>query len=231
MALEGLKAQRKAEARSTEHGRVFEDVAVEFVKNETQKTGDIASATGNTTGLIKNCKVGDILIELGPDCAAAGEKFVVEVKEDASYTLIKARTEIDVARKNRGTNVGLFLFSAKTAPKGMDALVRHGEDVFVVWDSDRIESDVVLRAGLSLAKALCVRQHTDRDAEDGNWEDIDAAILAVEKEAGRLANMKTWTETIQSNSGKILDEIRRMEKNLQKQIEMLRESVDSVKQP
>jgi hypothetical protein len=229
-AIESLKTQRKAEARSTEHGRVFEDVAVEFVKKEAEKTGDIASSTGNTTGLIKNCKVGDILIELGADCAAAGEKLVVEVKEDASYTLTKARGEIEVARKNRGAGVGLFLFSAKTAPKGMDALVRHGEDVFVVWDSDRIESDVVLRAGLSLGKALCVRQKKDRDAEDGNWDDIDAAILSVEKEAGRLANIKTWADTIQSNSGKILDEIRKMEKNLQKQVEALRDSVDAVKQ-
>jgi hypothetical protein len=228
-ALESMKTQRKAEARSTEHGKVFEDVAVEFVKREAEKAGDIASGTGSTTGLIRNCKVGDIVVELGADCSAAGQTFVVEVKEDASYALAKAREEIEIARKNRGASVGLFLFSAKTAPNGMDPLVRHGEDIFVVWDSDRVESDVVLRAGLSLAKALCVRRQKDRDAEDGDWDDIDGAILAVEKEAGRLGNMKTWTETIQANSGKILDEIRRMQKNLQKQVEMLRESIEAVK--
>jgi hypothetical protein len=61
---------------------------------------------------------------------------------------------------------------------------------------------------------------------EGNWEDIDAAILAVEKEAGRLASMKTWTETIQSNSGKILDEVRKMADNLEKQIVVLRDSVE-----
>ena len=41
----------------------------------------------------------------------------------------------------------------------------------------------------------CVRHQKDRDDKEGNWEDIDAAILAVEKEAARLAKMKTWTET------------------------------------
>jgi hypothetical protein len=228
-ALEGMKAQREESARSTQHGNDFEDVASQFVEKEAQKAGDIGSRTGTTTGLIKHCKVGDVVVELGADCAAAGERYVVEVKEDSSYTLANARTEIETARKNRNASVGLFLFSSKTAPDGMDALVRHGDDIFIVWDADKIESDVILRAGLSLAKALCVRQQKERDAEDGNWEEMDAAILALEKEAGRLASMKTWTETIQSNSGKILDEVRKMAVNLEKQIGVLRESVVALK--
>jgi hypothetical protein len=112
----------------------------------------------------------------------------------------------------------------------VDTLIRHGDDVLLVWDAERVESDVVLRAGLSLAKALCVRQQKDRDDVEGNREDIDAAILAVEKEAVRLASMKTWTETIQSNSGKILDEVRKMTDNLAKQVAVLRESVETLKQ-
>jgi hypothetical protein len=228
-ALEGMKVQRDEAARSTQHGIIFEDVAADFIEKEAQKAGDIASRTGQTTGMMKNCKVGDIVVELGADCAAAGEKFVVEVKEDSSYTLASARTEIETARKNRGASVGLFLFSAKTAPEGMDSLVRQGEDIFVVWDADRIESDVILRAGLSLAKALCVRRQKERDAEEGNWEDMDAAILALEKEATRLVSMKTWTDTIQSNSGKILEEVRKMATNLERQIGVLRESVSALK--
>jgi len=228
-ALEAMKAQRKESARSTQHGIDFETTVSEFVEREAQKSGDIASRTGATTGLIKNCKVGDLVVELGADCTAAGEKFVVEAKEDASFSLAKARIEIETARKNRGARVGLFLFSAKTAPEEIDMLVRHGEDVFLVWDAEKIESDVILRAGLSLVKALCVRQQKERDDKEGNWEDIDAAILAVEKEAARLANMKTWTETIQSNSGKILEEVRKMADNLEKQIVVLRDSVETLR--
>jgi len=228
-ALEGMKAQRQESARSTQHGNDFENVASEFVEKEAQKSGDIASRTGATTGLIKHCKVGDMVVELGADCAAAGEKFVVEAKEDASYKLADARAEIETARKNRGASVGLFLFSAKTAPEGMDSLVRHGDDIFIVWDADKIESDVILKAGLSLVKALCVRQKKERDAEDGNWEDVDAAILAVEKDAGRLAKMKTWTDTIHSNSNNILEEIRKMAASLEKQIGILRDSVSALK--
>ena len=88
---------------------------------------------------------------------------------------------------------------------------------------------MVLRAGLSLAKALCVRQAKEREAEDGNWDNMDAAILELEQEAKRLSSMKTWTETIQSNSGKILEEVRKMATNLEKQIAVLRESVAALK--
>ncbi len=185
-ALEAMKAQRQEAARSTQHGNVFEDVAAELIQKEVRKSGDIPDRTGNKTGSIKNSKVGDMVVELGADCTAAGARFVVEAKEDGSYTLAKACTEIETARKNRDACVGLFVFSQKTAPEGMESFVRQGNDVFVVWDADKVESDVILRAGLSLAKALCVRQEKERQAEEGNWEDVDKAILALEKEAKRL---------------------------------------------
>jgi hypothetical protein len=229
-ALEGMKAQRKETARSTQHGNDFEATACEFIEKEVQKAGDIATRTGATTGLIKNCKVGDLVVELGADCVAAGEKFVVEAKEDAGYSVVKALAELDSARKNRGASVGLFLFSAQTAQQGMDMLTRNGDDVLVVWDAQRIESDVILRAGLSLAKALCVRKQRERDKNESNWDEVDAAVLAVEKEVTRLAKMRTWTETIQSHSGNILEEIRKMTNSLERQIALLRESTEALRQ-
>lgn len=228
-SLEAMQVQRREAARSTQHGNDFEATACDFIEREAQKAGDIAIRAGAMTGLIKNCKVGDLVIELGADCVAAGEKVVVEAKEDSAYSKLKAIAEIDTARKNRGASVGLFLFSAQAAPQGMDTLTRNGDDVFVVWNAQQLESDVVLRAGLSLAKALCVRKQRERDKNEGNWEEIDSAILAVEKEARRLGQMKTWTDTIYSNSGKLQDEIRKMTSNLEKQLGALRESVDKLK--
>ena len=111
----------------------------------------------------------------------------------------------------------------------MDTLIRHGEDVFVVWDADQIESDVIVRAGFSLARALCVRQARQSQAEDGNWDNMDAAMLALEQEAKRLSKMKTWTETVQSNSGKILEEVRKMTEGLEQQIGILRESIAALR--
>ena len=58
---------------------------------------------------------------------------------------------------------------------------------------------------------------------------MDAAILALEKEAARLGKMKTMTETIQSHSGKILEEVRKMTEGLERQTVVLRESVAALR--
>lgn len=228
--LESMKARREESLRSTTHGKQFEEVVVDFVQREATKATDIATTAGNTTGTIRYCKVGDVVVELGPESAAAGEKFVVEAKEDASYDLRKALSEIETARQNRGASVGLFVFSKKAAPHCQEPLLRYGNDVFVIWDSDDINNDVILRAGLFVAKALCVREAKARNAEVADFEALDTAILGVEAESKRLAGMKTWVETIRSNSGKLLDEIRKMAEGLDQQVGILRDAVAGLKQ-
>jgi hypothetical protein len=229
-ALEAMKARREESLRSTTHGKDFEELVVDFVQREAEKAGDIATATGNETGAIKSCKVGDATVELGPDCIAQGAKFVVEAKEHASYDINKAREEIEKARKNRGASVGVFVFSKKTAPAKQEAFLRYGNDIFVVWDADDIGNDVILKSALCLAKALCVRESKTREAEAADFQAIDNAILVIEKEAKRLESMKTWAETITNNSGKMLDEIRKMGAALDRQMQILREAVAGLKE-
>lgn len=228
-ALSAMKARREEAARSTAHGRDFESVLVEFVALEATRAGDLASATGSCTGAIKNCRVGDIVVELGPDSAAPGLKVVVEAKEDKSVDLSKARGEIEIARKNRCAAIGVFVFSKRTAPLGQDPLFRLGNDIFVVWDAEDVTGDVMFKAALSLAKALCVRESKHRKAEVADFKLMDDAILAIETEAARLGSMKTWTETIRANSGKLLDEIRKLTEDFELQVRNLREALEGLK--
>ena len=74
-----------------------------------------------TIGAIKHCKKGDLVVELGDDCVAAGARFVIGAKEDKSYTLPIARAELETAKKNRDAGVGVFVFSQKTAPTEAEA--------------------------------------------------------------------------------------------------------------
>ena len=93
-----------------------------------------------------------------------------------------------------------------------------------------MNNDVILKSALCLAKALCVRESKTREAEAADFQAIDSAILAIEKEAKRLDSMKTWTETIASNGGKILDEIRKMSAALERQIQILGDAVAGLKE-
>ena len=114
--LTDMTARKQEAQRSTRHGLAFEDAVFEFV-NRRRQEGDVATRTGNTTGVIRNNKKGDVVIQLGPESPAPGARIVVEAKEDQSYTLQKALGEIEEARRNRDAAVGLFVFSRRTVPE------------------------------------------------------------------------------------------------------------------
>jgi hypothetical protein len=171
--LERMQARQEEAAESARPGGDFETVVFEVVQSETQRLKDIATAVGNSTGLIKNCKKGDAIVELGPESAASGAKIVVEAKEDASYDLAEALTEMAIARQNRAADSGLFVFSKKVAPTGLEPLARYGDDVVVVWDADDPTTDSWLRIGLSMAGALCIRKALERSKMDVDFTAID----------------------------------------------------------
>jgi len=229
VSLAKIVTQREEADRSTRHGIAFEDAVCEFLVRQSQHAGDVATPTGSLTGLIKNSRVGDCVIELGPDSAAPGSKIVVEAKEKDGYSLASAREEIETARKNRGADWGVFVFSKKTAPANLEPFSRYGNDFFVVWDVEDPTSDVFLKAGVIAARALCFRAERQSAAQQVDFEVIDKAILDIEKRAGNLDEVRKSAETIQSSSGKILERVRIDREALEKQIEILREKVKDLR--
>ena len=230
VTLEKMQARREEAAASTRHGGDFEAVVFEVVQSESQRLRDVATAVGNSTGLIKNCKKGDVVVELGPESAAPCAKIVVEAKEDASYDLAAALAEIETARQNRDAESGLFVFSKKTAPAGLEPLARYGNDVVVVWDADDVATDTHLRLGLSVARALCTRKALERSSLDVDFTAIDGALLEIAKQVKELDEIRTWTETIRSNGQKILDRLRISREKLETQGEVLTERVADLKE-
>jgi hypothetical protein len=229
VTLASMQTRREEAAASTRHGGEFEAVVFEVVQSEAQRLKDIATAVGNSTGLIKNCKKGDAVVELGPESAASGAKIVVEAKEDASYDMAAALAEMETARQNRGAESGLFVFSKKTAPAGLEPLARYGDDVVVVWDADDPATDSCLRLGLSVARALCTRKALERSEMDVDFTAIDTALLEIAKQVKELDDIRTWTETIRNNGEKILGRLRISTEKLEKQGQVLTERVADLK--
>ena len=229
VSLARIVTARQEADRSTRHGLVFQDAVCEFLGREAQHAGDIAIPTGHATGLIKNCKVGDCVIELGPDSAAPGSKIVIEAKEEAGVTLAKAREEIEIARKNRGADWGLFVFSSKTAPTGLEPFHRYGNDLVVVWDAEDSANDVFLKAGVITARALCFRAERRTESAKVDFDAIERAILEIEKRAGNLDDVRKSADTIKSASEKILERVRIDREALDKQVTQLREKVGDLR--
>jgi hypothetical protein len=224
--LTAIAARREESERSTQHGVDFEMEAFDFIQSESQKAGDIATHTGNTTGLIKNCKIGDCVIKLGPDEQAAGTQIVVEAKEKEGYNLEAALAEIETARKNRRAAVGLFIFSKKSAHSGSDPMRRYGDDIVAIWDSEEPATDIYLSAALSVARALCTKAQAHREATEVDLKPIESAIRDIEKQISGLDEINKFTETIESNSTKILYRVKIMKKNLLTQVITLDDQIN-----
>ncbi|MBI1348218.1 hypothetical protein GC163_18240 [bacterium] len=229
LALNTMVARKAEAAKSTRHGLDFEAALLHLLQLEAQKSGDCCEASGARVGRIKNCKKGDAVIELGPESIAPGARIVVEAKEEAGYQLTDARAEIDEARKNRDAQVGLFVFSQKTAPAALEPLSRLGNDVFVVWDPEDPNTELTLKLSVSLCRALAVRQEMKDQAQTEDWQAIEAAIIHIEKAIGGFDEMQTSADQVAKHAEKMLKRIGLMRKELEKQIEILREKTSGLK--
>lgn len=217
-ALARLDTRRKEEARTTRHGVTFEERLGALVAEESQRLGDLYEATGETSGAIRQCKKGDYVTELGAESAAAHARIVWEAKEKQAYTLRAALEEIDEARRNRGAQVGVFVFSRRTAPEGLESLARHGQDVVAIWDADDPASDLVVKAAYSLARALVVREkRADRESAAALAE-VERAARAIERQVGFLDEVRKWAETVKGHGEKIVDRSARMAEELRREV-------------
>jgi hypothetical protein len=220
-ALARIDTRKREEARTPLHGIQFEERLGALLAGEAQRLGDLCEATGDTTGQIKNCKVGDAVIELGVESSAAHARIVWEAKDKAGYTLRAALQEIDEARRNRRAQVGVFVFSRATAPVDLEILQRHGVDVIVVWDPDDPHGEVVLRAAYSLSRALAVRERRETRESAAAIVEIDRATRAIERQIGYLEDVRRWAETVRGHGDKIAERSAKMAEELKRDVEVL----------
>lgn len=230
VAIATIVAKKEAAAQTTRHGLAFEQALFTFLQDHCRQTNDLVEFCGNSTGLIKNCKKGDCLVELGPEHAAAGAKICLEAKEVQGFDLRQARAEIEEGRKNRAAQIGLFVYSKKTAPDGFEPICRFGDDVFVVWDSEDAASDLFLKLALTVCRALCQRKHDERAAEQVDFTAIDKALLAIKKRYDDFETINKYAEAIIKNTGEIQDRARIVRKDLELQVDRLERQVVELKE-
>jgi hypothetical protein len=220
--LAGLAARKAEAARSTRHGDVFEDALRRFVEARALAAGDTYEHTGKVAGLVSRSFVGDGVVTLGSDRTAGGARIVIEAKESAATTLPLACAEIEIGRKNRGAQVGVFVQSKLVAPASFPKFARRGDDLFVVWDAEDASSDVHLEAALSLAEALCTRAALHSEERTTDLETLDRAVNEVEKQVATLDEIERIATTTANGAKDTLKRVDILRRTLSGQVETLR---------
>ena len=223
-----LKTRKEEAKKTTLHGNEFESDLYELINDLHKDTSDVVIESGKYQGLIRNCKKGDIVIELGPEHVAAGSKIVIEAKGNKSYTLKMALMELDEARKNRGADVGVFVFSKGLMPDGINGIKRFGSDVICEWDAADPATDLVPRIAVSLASALLVKSKKENDSVDINLKQFEMAVRRIEQNASGLLDVKKLAETIKNNGQKIIKSSESISASLLEDVEYLDDVLSSL---
>lgn len=221
VAVAQLHARRQEADRSTRHGLEFEAAVCDQVRGICQAAGDVVQDVGAMTGLIPNKKVGDAVITIGPEKAAAGARIVVEAKENASYDLMATLGEADVARRNRGASVCIFVHSEKTAQAGIPAFQRYGQDIVIRWNSEDPGTDLWLKAAIMVGCAMSVKAASHDKQDAVSFERLDEAAARIRKQIDGFDLIRTSAQTSSNAAGKILERARIMEETLLGQLDVV----------
>jgi len=221
--------RERTKATGTQHGFAFEFDMCMRLEVMADGANDLFDATGSTTGVVRNCKVGDAVITVGPEKFGSGKKIVFEAKEDQSYNDTKALAEIELGAKNREAEVGVFVFSSKTAPAGTPPFRRFGNFVLVVWDREDRGSDVYLTAAYALATALITRAAREKDEVEFDFTKIDTEIAEIEKQIVRVVAIREKCESIRRAATAIEDETRIASDKLTSSLAKTKQQVDALR--
>lgn len=224
-----FQARKEEAARSTRHGLEFEAALGERLRELITLQGDVLEDTGASTGVVDRCKVGDHVLTIGPEKAAAGARIVLEAKESASYDLTKTLQEADLARRNRAAGVCIFVHSTKTAPAGLPNFARYGHDLVIRWHPEDEGSDVWLQAALMVAMALSAKAASHDKQDAASFAKIDKAIERVLKLIDDFDEIATYANTSKNTADKILRRAELMKSSLQDQAQALQTEIMKVK--
>jgi hypothetical protein len=224
-----MKVKRDEAARTATHGRTFEKAVNEFLEGEANRVGDVYESVGATPAKGAR-KVGDGVITLGPESAAPDARIVCEAKANKSYTVKQALEELGLARQTREAQVGLLVLSKQSASEVWEPMRRIGEDVLVVWDAEDPTSDIFLKAGLSVARAMAVRKRAALASNDRSLAEIEAAIASLHKATQQVDAIEKAASTINAQGAKILKSAQEMRNELATQLDALGSAVGSLRE-
>ena len=213
-----INVKKEIEKNTTIQGNIFEDKVYFFAQDKFSDTCEVEQV-GNRTGNIQRSKVGDVLLTLNSDSRGAGRKIIIEVKSDDSYTMNKARQELKVAKKNRGAEIGIFVFEKSRKPQDLiKSLHREGKDIYVCWDPDEKFDEAFLEASIQLSIALITQEQIQDNDQRETLETIKVAINSIEESIDNIHKIESSTFTIENQVTNIKKFTQKAKKNLNDEV-------------
>ncbi len=179
----------------------FEEQLAGLMASESHKCGDLFEPLGAKAGFER------FVTQMGPESANPGTKLLWLAAKEKGPTVAQALAHLDEARKQVGAQGAVLVFAKAAAPAELPAFARFGPDVVVVWDPNDEASDVYVRAGLSVARALVVKLGKRGEGMAKTLAVIDEATRSIARQLTHLTDVKKLAEGITGSSSKIIERV------------------------
>jgi hypothetical protein len=224
---------RAEEAKlGTRKGLELEDLLYEYISPLCINNNDMVALTGKMTGTIKQCKIGDICIEIDKDFIPAQKRIVIEVKGSMGYTMQKAIDELDKAKKNRDASIGIFAFEKGCEPDGMGDLKINRHDFYITVDRSALENgDSVpyLDSAYDLSRLLILAFEKEKTEVSFDREFFEAKVKEILNIVAKQSDVDTTIKQISSSATTLKKQIESFRETIEKEIMLLLKCFSGVK--
>ncbi|MDO9509342.1 MAG: hypothetical protein Q7I97_08425 [Thermovirgaceae bacterium] len=218
---------RLAEAeKGTGKGRDFEEAIYFPLAEMAVAMDDQPENVSDVKGLVNNDKVGDFVVRLGGSSRAPGRGIVFEAKKQQGYNMKKTLEEIDRAKKNRGADIGIFVFCKGYEPREAGDFHRTGNDFIVTVDEQQLEKGqrlLFLEAAYKVARMLITSRAREEEERAIDPEYIRTEIDNIQLAMRGASEVKIKVGTIRNSADAIEKVMAVFEEKLERHLENIKE--------
>jgi len=217
------EATREEAEKGTKKGLEYQNLVFAEVEKIARILGDDCKPTGNETGLLFNSKLGDVVVTINPSQTNSAVLKIVFEAKDKEMSLSGLITELDGAKKNRGSEYAIGVISGNNTLKDAKGLIGSFRDypknkTLCILDKETIDP-IALEVAYKLArtKLLLGLQAHEQKSES---VDIDSINTLIDEIIKKLSDFSTIKGVLTKASGAI--------SNAQTQIENLKLELESM---
>jgi len=211
---------------TTRKGGEFENDLEPVVREIVGEKDDTVERTVNQEGLIRRCKQGDFVVTLNemPDI-----RIVIEAKaSDEMWSAAEVREEMKAAMQNRGACYGIFVArSLDGLQSDLGWFNECSPNILSIAVSPDAESDIddrILRIGYKWARLRAIASGPPR-AMAFDRKSVQDLLEKAKSRLNKFSNVKGYCSSIEKAATGIRDEMKEIESNLEKDLELIERQV------
>ena len=191
--VEAINTKRQIIMNSTKKGLPFEDSVFEVLAQIATASADEAIKTGQTSGLIKNCKKGDVTVSVNKLASRGHNVNIVFEAKSMVMSRDEWRKELNLAMTNRAAEISVAVVqTVDQMPNKSRTSIQDNQQLMVAFDPE-FDDPAVLACIYNVAKAYAVSRSLE--GTQVNFKVIQEAVQQLQFSISDLESIEGALKT------------------------------------